>query len=250
MLVALTNVVSPKLVGQYGAVDYPLALRQHDEYCAALAERGVSVERLAVNASYQNGCFVEDTAVVVDELAVITTMGAASRRGEPAAVGKHLAKYRETVHLSPPAALEGGDVLRVGKRLFVGLSSRTDARGLEELKRILSPFGYDVSGVSVRDGLHLKTACTALDGETLLVNPEWVDTEPFKGFRLLAVPGDEATAANTLRVGDTIFLSACFPRTAEMVRERFARTEVLDISEFRKAEAGLTCLSIIFEHAA
>ncbi|HYG81997.1 MAG TPA: arginine deiminase family protein [Pyrinomonadaceae bacterium] len=248
MLVALTNAVSPEIAAAYGEVDYELAARQHDEYCAALARAGARVERLAVNGNYYDGCFIEDTAVVVDELAVVTNMAAEWRRGEPAAVESVLAAYRDTARLAGAAEVDGGDVLRVGRELFVGLSARTNARAAEELKRILGPFGYQITPVSVRGGLHLKTACTALDERTLLVNPAWVETEPLKGFELLMVPPDEPLAANTLRVRDTLFLQAGFPKTIEMVRERHERTEVLDISEFTKADAGLTCLSLIFEH--
>ncbi len=248
MLIALTNAVSPGLVDLYGSVDYPLALRQHEEYCRALEECGAAVERLALNASYPNGCFVEDTAIVVDELAVVTAMGAAGRRGEPAAIERVLARYRDTARVSPPATIEGGDVLRVGKRFFVGVSARTNRRGAEELAGILRPLGYSVTAAEVRGGLHLKSACTALDEETLLVNPRWVGLDPFEGFRLLSVPKEEGEAANTLRVGETLFLQAGFPRTMAMVRERYAGTRVLDISEFIKAEAGLTCLSLVFAH--
>ncbi|HWT03774.1 MAG TPA: arginine deiminase family protein [Pyrinomonadaceae bacterium] len=248
MLVALTNAVSRDIAAAYGEVDYELALRQHEEYCAALARAGARVERLAVNANYYDGCFIEDTAVVVDELAVVTNMTAEWRRGEPAAVESVLAAYRDTARLSDAAALDGGDVLRVGREMFVGLSSRTNARAVEELKRILGPLGYKVTPVNMRDCLHLKTACTALDERTLLVNPAWVETETFGGFELLAVAEDEPLAANALRVRDTLFLQARFPRTIEMVRERYERTEVLDTSEFMKADGALTCLSLIFEH--
>ena len=250
MLVALTNDVSPEIAAAYGEVDYELAVRQHAEYCAALARAGARVERLAVNAHYYDGCFVEDTAVVVDELAVVTNMTAEWRRGEPAAIESVLAAYRDTARLTDAAAMDGGDVLRVGSELFVGLSSRTNERAAEELKRALAPFGYQVKPVNVRGGLHLKTACTALDERTLLVNPAWVETEPFGEFELLTVPEDEPLAANTLRVHETLFLQAGFPKTIEMVRRRYERTEVLDISEFIKADAGLTCLSLIFEHEA
>lgn len=248
MLIALTNAVSPELVDLYGSVDYTLALRQHEEYCRALEECGVAVERLTLNASYPNGCFVEDTAIVVDELAVMTAMVAASRRGEPAAIEKVLARYREIARVSSPATIDGGDVLRVGKQLFVGVSSRTNPQGVEALRSILRPFGYVVTAVEVRGGLHLKSACTALDEETLLINPRWVDVEPFAEFRLLPVAEGEDEAANTLRVGETVFLQAGFPRTIEMVQGRYAGTRLLDISEFIKAEAGLTCLSLVFNH--
>jgi dimethylargininase len=250
MLIALTNDVSPEIAAAYGELNFELAVRQHEEYCAALARAGARVERLAVNNHYYDGCFIEDTAVVVDELAVVTNMTAEWRRGEPAAVENVLAGYRDVARLGDAAEMDGGDVLRVGRELFVGLSSRTNLRAAEELKRLLRPFDYEVTAVGVKGCLHLKTACTALDERTLLVNRAWVETEAFAGFELLAVPEDEPLAANTLRVGDTLFLQAGFPKTIEMVRRRYERTEVLDTSEFAKADGSLTCLSIIFEHEA
>jgi dimethylargininase len=250
MLIALTNDVSPEIAAAYGELDFELAVRQHEEYCAALARAGARVEQLTVNNHYYDGCFIEDTAVVVDELAVVTNMTAEWRRGEPAAVENVLAGYRDVARLGDAAEMDGGDVLRVGRELFVGLSSRTNLRAAEELKRLLRPFDYEVTAVGVKGCLHLKTACTALDERTLLVNRAWVETEAFAGFELLAVPEDEPLAANTLRVGDTLFLQAGFPKTVEMVRQRHERTEVLDTSEFAKADGSLTCLSIIFEHEA
>jgi len=248
MLVALTNDVSPEIVSVYGEVDFELAVRQQDEYCAALVRAGARVERLAVNSHYPDGCFIEDTAIVFDELAVVTNMTAEWRRGEPAAIENALAGYRDVARLSGAAVIDGGDVLRTGRELFVGLSARTNRRAFEELKRILGPFGYSVAAVGVKGCLHLKTACTALDERTLLVNPAWVDTELFSGFELLAVPEGEPLAANTLRVNDTLFLQAGYPKTIEIVRERHERTEVLDMSEFSKADGSLTCLSLVFEH--
>jgi dimethylargininase len=191
MLVALTNAVSPEIVSVYSEVDFELAVRQQDEYCAALARAGARVERLAVNGHYPDGCFIEDTAIVVEELAVVTNMMAEWRRGEPAAIENVLAGYRDVARLSAAAEMDGGDVLRVGRELFVGLSSRTNRRAFEELKRTLGPFGYSVTAVGVKGCLHLKTACTALDERTLLVNPAWVETEAFAGYERLAVPLDE-----------------------------------------------------------
>ena len=255
MLIALTRAVPPSIAGcevtfiEREPIDFHLAVEQHEGYCAALRRCGVEVKRLPANTSYPDSCFVEDTAIVVDELAVISSMGVASRRGESAAIEPELARYRELAHIRPPATIEGGDVLRVGKSLFVGLSNRTNAQGAEELSRLLRPGGYDVFPVNMKNCLHLKSACTALDDETLLINPQWIDLEPFEGYNLTFTPDDEPWAANTLRVADRVFLQAGFPRTVELVQRLGQRIEILDISEFRKAEAALTCLSIIFQDA-
>jgi dimethylargininase len=183
---------------------------------------------------------------VLDELAVITRLGAESRRAETPAIAQALAQYRELVYLRPPATLEGGDVLRLGKKLYVGLSRRTNAEGIGALAALLKPYGYEVIPVRVNGCLHLKTACTALDEETLLLNRVYVAPETFKGYKLLFVPESEPLAANTLRLGETILLAAGFPATLELVARQQPLVETLDISEFQKMEAGLTCLSLLF----
>jgi dimethylargininase len=170
-----------------------------------------------------------------------------SRRGETAAIEQELKKYRETVRISPSATLEGGDALRVGKRIFVGLSPRTNAAGIRELAHLLKPFGYSVTAVEMRGCLHLKSACTALDDRTLLAIKDAIDLAAFEDFRIVSVAEGEHEAANSLAVGDVIFLPAGFPQTRESVERLGFKVEALDISEFLKAEAGLTCSSLIFE---
>jgi dimethylargininase len=173
MLVALTNAVSPWLVEEYPFVDFELALLQQDAYCKKLADHGVNVEQLKVNCACPNGCFIEDTAIV-DELAIIAPMGIDSRRNEPESIESELAKYRRIEHVSPEANVEGGDILQVGRDIFVGLSSSTNACAVDEFERILGPFGYSMIPVNVTGGLHLKSACTALNDETLLVKAGWI----------------------------------------------------------------------------
>jgi dimethylargininase len=230
-------------------IDYQLAVRQHDLYCAMLKKHGVEVEELSDNQSYPDSCFVEDTAIVVDELAVITSMGAASRRGETELIQREMSKYRELAHIFLPATIEGGDVLRVGKKIFVGQSSRTNAQGIEALANILNPLGYNVIPVETKRSLHLKSACTAINDETLLVNPDWVELDTFRGFNLLRTPAEEPWSANVLRLGAIVCIQAGFPKTLELVKDVAERVEVLDTSELGKAEGALTCLSIIFESA-
>ncbi|HEU4391673.1 MAG TPA: arginine deiminase family protein, partial [Blastocatellia bacterium] len=188
----------------------------------------------------------EDTAVVVDEVAVMCSPGVASRRGETRLIEDELSKYRQVMSISLPATIEGGDVLRIGKSIFVGDSTRTNSGGIEELAKILEPFGYRIIPVKTRGSLHLKSACTAIDDETLFVNPAWIALVPLKGFKLVITPPEEPESANVLRVGDAVCVQAGFPRAAELIRNFAERVEVIDTSELRKAEAGLTCSSIIF----
>ena len=247
MLIALTNAVSAKLVDLYPAVDHAAARQQHERYCEALQRHGAELRRLSVNAEHGDGCFIEDNAVVVDEVAILAAMGASHRRHEPRAVAPVLAEYRPVEYVADDARIEGGDVLRVDRDIFVGRSARTNQRGIDELRRILEPFGYRVTGVDVADGLHLKTACTALDSSTLLANQGWLDMAPFQRFNVIDIHPDEPTAANVVRIGGAILMHTGYTRTLARVRERFPHAQTVDISEFAKADGGLTCLSLMFE---
>jgi dimethylargininase len=252
MLKAITREVSRRIERceltyvERGRVDYERAQRQHAEYRALLAALGVEVFNLEASDAQPDCCFVADTAVVFDELAVICNMGAPSRRDETPAVEQILKAHREVFRIEPPATLDGGDVVCLGRQIFVGRSSRTNLEGIEALSRILRPFGYNVTGVGVEGSLHLTTACSALDEETVLVNPCWIDAAPFEGFRLLFSPEQEPWAANALRVGRQLFVEAHAPRTLDLVARRYPEVKTLDISEFRKAEGSLSCLSILF----
>jgi dimethylargininase len=226
-------------------IDVERALAQHAAYVAALCAAGASVIVLPESPAYPDSVFVEDAAVVLDEVVVLTRPGAASRAGEPDLLAPHLAPYRPLARIEAPATLEGGDVLRVGRRLFVGLSPRTNAAGAEALRALAAPHGYTVTGVAVRDCLHLKTAVTALDEETLLANPAWVDLGPLAGFDVVPVALEEPWAANVLRLGSTLLANAAYPRTLARLAQRGPAPVPVDIGEFGKAEAGLTCLSLI-----
>ncbi len=253
MLLGLTHIVAPNLdqgeVTYIGRepIDYTLALQQHDQYCNALATHGVEVKKLTMNSSYPDSCFVEDTAIVLDEIAIITSMGTASRRNETVGIASEISKYRETVTIQQPATIEGGDVLHIGKTLFVGLSSRTNAQGIEALTTIVRRLGYSVVPVPVTGCLHLKTACTVITDDILLINPTWIDTAPLQDYTLLPVSMDEPWAANIIRIGDVICAQAGFPKTLAQLHEFSANIAIIDISEFRKSEAGLSCLSILFQ---
>jgi dimethylargininase len=255
MLRALTHKVSARIAQcqltfvDRAPIDLQLAVRQHDDYRAVLKKLGVVVKDLSENESHPDSCFVEDTAIVLDELAIICSMGVSSRRGETRLIERELSKYREIARISLPATIEGGDVLRIGKKIFVGQTSRTNLEGVEELARISEPYGYRVVKVRTTGSLHLKSACTAIDEETLFVNPEWVEHDAFGDFNLIYTPLEEPWSANILRIGTTVCIQAGFPRAVELIERMVERVEVIDISELRKAEAGLTCSSIIFESA-
>jgi dimethylargininase len=252
-MLALTHVPSQNLdSGQRlhvprGPIDYDLALVQHADYCRVLGACGARVQTLDVNRDRPDGTFIEDTAIVLDEVAVLASMGSAARRGEPAALEPELAKHRPLCRIEPPATIEGGDVLRIGRRLLVGLSSRTNRAGIEAFGEIVEPYGYRILPVPVHGCLHLKTACTALPDDTLLVNPSWLDERALHGFETVRIPPEEPWAANTLLIGTTVCMAAEHVRAAAALRRRGLDVRTVPLSEFAKAEGGVTCLALIFD---
>jgi dimethylargininase len=252
MTKALVNIPSPALAQceltfiERNAIDLERARTQHDAYVSALRSFNVDVETLEVNTGCPDGVFVEDVAVIFDELAVITTMGSPSRRGELAAMRRAIARHREVVDLALPATLEGGDVLRIGRTLYVGDTSRTNPAGIEALAEVAKSLGYKVVPVKVPGCLHLKTCITALDDETCVVNKNWLDIAPFQSLQLIDVAPSEPWGANVLRLREGLVLNASTPETNEKIRLLGYKTTEVNISEFGKAEAGLTCMSLLF----
>lgn len=231
-------------------IDVARARAQHRGYCRRLAAAGYDVVTLDENEDEPDGCFVEDCAVVVGDVAVIAMPGAVSRRGEIEAVRAELGRHRTLHNIALPATLDGGDVLVIGARIFVGRSTRTNDAGIAALGRVAEARGFRVVAVDVAGSLHLKTAITALDDNTVLVNRRGLAATAFaKGvfgeFRVIDVDEHEAAAANVLRVGNEVWLSAGQPRTMEKVAASGFAVVAVDISELEKAEAGLTCLSIL-----
>jgi dimethylargininase len=254
MLVALTRAVSSGLVNceltflARQRIDVAKAIEQHQRYEERLAQLGVrKIVQLPPDPGLPDSVFVEDTAIVLDELAVITRLGATSRLAETALVAEALSAYRPLRFIQPPATIEGGDVMRVDRILFVGLSPRTNQAGVDQLRAFVEPHGYWVEAIEAPGCLHLKTACTYLGQRTMLANRRWIDVQPLSEFNLIDVPEDEPWAANMLNIGETVLMAAGFPRAQAMLEERGFKTQTVDISELRKAEAGLTCLSVIFE---
>ncbi len=227
------------------AIDVERARQQHAQYVAELTALGCRIEWLPPLPEHPDSVFVEDTAVIVPGLAVITRPGVASRRGEVASVARSVAAHLGVRELAAPACLEGGDVLRVGSTLHVGVSGRSNAAGIAQLGALLGPRGYRVQGVAMRDCLHLKSAGTFIPPDPLLANPAWVDPADFGAARVIAVHPQEAFAANTLTIGDVTLVSRDYPRTEERLAAAGIRTRAVDVSELHKAEAALTCLSLL-----
>jgi dimethylargininase len=226
-------------------IDLERARAQHAAYAELLRALGLQVLELPADPAFPDCCFVEDTAVVLDELALLTRPGAPSRRGELPAVEAALRPYRRLETTPEPATLEGGDVLRVGRTLLVGRSARTNSAGAARLAAVAVPLGYRVVEVGVTGCLHLKSAVTALDHRRLLVNRAWLDTAPLADFELVDVAANEPLAANVLHVEGLVIAHAGFPRTTGRLEELGYSVRRLDVSEFLKAEAALTCKSLL-----
>jgi dimethylargininase len=251
-LVALTRAVGPRLAQcelthvAREPIDVARAAAQHAAYEECLRGLGCDVRALPPAPDHPDAVFVEDTAVVLDEVAVLTRPGAPSRRGEVDSVAHALAAFRPLHYVGAPGTLDGGDVLVVGRAVFVGLSSRTNAEGAAELARVLEPQGYTVSTLAVSSCLHLKSAATAVAPGVVLVNPALVDAGAFRAFERIDVDPAEPLAANALSVGGPLVYAEAFPRTRERLQNRGLAVHTVDMSELAKAEAAVTCCSLVF----
>jgi dimethylargininase len=228
-------------------IDFGRAVEQHRAYVAALEAHGAAVAILPPADDLPDAVFVEDAAIVLDECAVITRPGVESRRGETEAVARALGADRPLFTIAAPGTLEGGDVLRVGRTLFAGRTLRTNPDGIRQLADVASPHGYAVVAVPLTGCLHLKSAATYAGSETLVVNPDWVDVDLFARWQCVPVAADEPYGANVLLVGDVVHVAGSAPRTRRKLEALGFQTVALDTSEFEKAEAALTCLSLLFE---
>ena len=228
-------------------IDLARAREQHAAYVAALESAGCEVRQAQPLPAMADAVFVEDTVVVVDELAVLTRPGAESRRGEVASMAEALRPLRPLAWIESPGTLDGGVVLRIGRTRYVGRSARSNDAGLEQLRALLAPHGYSVEGVRTRDCLHLTSAGTAVADDTVLVNPRWLADDPFGGYRRIETDPGEEHAANALRAGDAVLYPASFPRTAERLRAAGIDLRVLELSELQKAEGATTCCSVLLQ---
>jgi dimethylargininase len=253
MLTAIIRAVSPGIVNceltfvARQPIDLERARSQHQSYESLLEKLGVRVHSLHAEPDLPDSMFVEDPAIVLDELAVIMPLGTEARRREAISLAAALAKFRRLECVTLPGTMEGGDILRVGRKVFAGLSSRTNAEGIRQLAAILAPHNYEVIAVPVTSCLHLKSAVTHVGPNTLLANRAWFDPRPLAGFEWINVDPEEPHAANALAVGGTIIFPASFPRTRARIEARGFLVSPLDISELQKAESGLTCSSLIFD---
>jgi dimethylargininase len=231
-------------------IDVAKATAQHKAYQDYLTALGLRVVSLAAEPDLPDAVFVEDPAVIADEVAIISIMGAPSRRPEARSLAVALSRYRPIKQLVGPATLEGGDVIRVGRSVFVGLSQRTNREGFDQLRDILRAYDYQVQAVDVGSCLHLKSACSYIGNNSILINRSLVDPEQFRSFELIEVADEEPAGANALLINDVVIIPASFPKTRTLLEQRGFCVRTIDLSELQKAEAGVTCTSLIFNYEA
>jgi len=232
------------------AIDVDRAREQHTAYERILVRLGCELVRLSEAPDLPDSVFVEDTAIILDELAITTHPGAVSRRAECRAIEMALRSFRETACIRSPGTIDGGDVLVLGRRMFIGRSGRTNADAIKQVRRIVEPLGYQVTAVEVSACLHLKSAVTGVAESAVLVNDAWIDPACFAPLDIVRIDPSEPYAANALRIGDRLVYPLDFPRTAERLIKRGIHLEPVDLSELAKAEGAVTCCSLVFPVSA
>ena len=251
MPIAITRKISPRFNEcevthiERTPIDLNVARAQHQEYVHALAALGCQVIELPEEPDLPDSVFVEDTAFILPEVAVITRPGADSRKPETESIIRALSSYRPLVHVTEPGTVDGGDVLVLGKNIYIGNSTRSNTDAVHQIQQMLDHYGYTVTAVDMHDCLHLKTALTKVDDKTLLINPNWVDTSHFKGFDWIEVDSAEPFAANCLPVGDGIIFPTAFPKTSNKLEARGYKIQAVNVAELAKAEGAVTCCSLI-----
>jgi dimethylargininase len=253
MLLAITRKVSPRMAEcqlthlARAPIEVSRAADQHLAYEKQLEALGCEVRSLPAEAELPDSVFVEDAAVVFDELAFLARPGAESRRAEVESIAEALLPYRKLARIEPPGTLDGGDVLQVGKRVFVGLSRRTNRAAIEQMRALLPVYGYAVESVPVERCLHLKSAVTQVGEGTLLINPAWLDAVAFADLEFIEVDPAEPYAANALLVKGVVVYPAAYERTRKRLEERGIGVVSVEVSELAKAEGGVTCCSLLLK---
>ena len=251
MPLAVTRAISPRFNEceithiERTPIDLDIARAQHSQYIDALRQLGCEVLELPVEANLPDSVFVEDAAFILPHTAVITRPGADSRKPETESIIRALSPHINLMHLREPATLDGGDVLVIGKNIYIGLSTRSNQDAIDQLNLMLGNDGYTVTGVQLHDCLHLKSAVTRVDDNTLLINKNWVDTHHFEQYELIEVHPDEPHAANCLPIGSSIIYPTSFPKTDARLRSRGYETVNIEVDELAKAEGAVTCCSLI-----
>lgn len=251
MTLAVTRDISPRFNEceithiDRAPIDLDIARAQHSQYVNTLRQLGCEVLELPAEADLPDSVFVEDAAFILPQAAVITRPGADSRKPETESIIQALSPHTKLLHVREPATIDGGDVLVIGKNIFIGLSTRSNQEAIRQLNELLNEDGYTVTGVQMHDCLHLKSAVTRVDDDTLLINKNWVDTHHFEQYELIEIDPSEPHAANCLPIGDSIIYPTSFPKTSAKLTARGCKIVSVEVDELAKAEGAVTCCSLI-----
>jgi dimethylargininase len=254
VITAITREISPRFAEcelthlERTPIDLDIARAQHRDYVETLEKLGCEVIELPADPDLPDSVFVEDTALILPEVALITRPGADSRKPETEFIARALTPLIDLVRVREPATVDGGDILVLGKKIYVGRSTRSNQHAINQLHELLSGYGYSVMGVELHDCLHLKSAVTRVDDQTLLINKNWVDPRCFEEFDQIKIDPSEPHAANCLPIGDGIIFPTAFPKARIRLEERGYRVVAVDVSELAKAEGAVTCCSLIIQN--
>jgi len=254
MRIAITRDISPRFNEceithiDRTPIDLDVARAQHRQYVDVLKKLGCEVVELPAEADLPDSVFVEDTAFILPETAVITRPGADSRKPETESIIRALSPLKKLIHVQDPATLDGGDVLVMGKNIYVGNSTRSNTNAIKQLNELLNEYGYIVTGIELHDCLHLKSAVSKVDDKTLLLNKNWVDTHHFEKYGLVEIDPSEPYAANCLPIGDSIIYPTSFPSTRAKLEEYDYKIVSVEMDELAKAEGAVTCCSLVIEN--
>ena len=234
---------------ELGQPIYEKALEQHKAYIEALKSTGVDVKVLPALEDYPDSCFVEDVAVLSEKCAIITNPGAGSRNGETEFIIPAIKEFYsedQIGYIKDPGTLEGGDVMKVGNTFYVGVSARTNEEGIKQFAEFFGSYGYEVKAVPLTEVLHLKTGVNYIENNKMLVSGEFIDKPDFAGYEKIVVPEDEAYGANCIWMNDTVIVPLGYPAVQKAVEDAGYKVIIVDTSEFRKIDGGLSCLSLRF----
>lgn len=241
------NMINGITKSEFGIPDYKIAINQHKKYIEVLQKCGMEVTVLAADEKFPDSVFIEDTAVLTSVVAIICNPGALSRNKEIAGIEPSIAKYFYNIEkIIFPGTVDGGDVMMVNNHFYLGISERTNNEGANQFINILEKYDLTGSKVSLKEVLHLKTGVNYLDKNTLLVCGEFIDKVVFNSFHKIIIPKDEAYAANSLWINNTVLVPEGFPGSLNLIKEAGYKTIEVDVSEFKKLDGGLSCLSLRF----
>lgn len=227
-------------------INVELAKQQHSQYCETLRQVGLTLIPIDADDRFPDCCFVEDPAFVIEDKAIISIMGAKSRVGEEIEVEKTLSRFKKVYKIDPPGTIEGGDVLRINEKIYIGLSKRTNRSAIQQVNNIVSEYGYQVIPVKIEHTLHLKSAFTYLGNDSIVISPGHLDNKLFSEYNKIIIPKIEAHGANCLSINGRVLIQEGYPSTKKLIQDKGFETVTIEVSEFRKGGGSLSCLSIIF----